>query len=94
MKLSTIAAFLITLASLSSHAETANYDVEGMHCGSCAAMIKEKLCKMDGLEKCDVSSGKITLISKDGIKLDTKKVQDLVSQAGEYKISEAKPAKK
>lgn len=67
-------------------AETITYNVEGMHCGSCAKAIKAQVCKMDGLEKCDVSVGKVVISTKEGISISQDQIQAAISKAGEYKV--------
>lgn len=74
---------LFTQAAL---AETITYNVEGMHCGSCAKAIKAQVCKMDGLEKCDVTVGKVVISPKTGINISQDQIQAAISKAGEYKI--------
>lgn len=96
MKLKMIALGLVLpLFSASySFAETAQFEVKGMHCGSCAKMIEAKVCKIEGLSKCEVKMGSISMISKAGVSIDPKKVQALVTEAGEeYSItkSDVKP---
>ncbi len=70
------------------------YTVEGMSCGNCAKMIKAEVCKMEGLEKCDVSLGKIVMTPKAGVKISQDQVQTAVTKAGpEYKIVTSKVSK-
>lgn len=68
-------------------AETITYNVEGMHCGACAKAIKAQVCKMDGLEKCDVTMGKVVISPKTGININQDQIQAAISKAGEYKIT-------
>ncbi|MGZ3770342.1 MAG: heavy-metal-associated domain-containing protein [Bdellovibrio sp.] len=68
-------------------AETVTYNVQGMHCGSCAKMIKAEVCKMDGLEKCDVTMGKVVISPKTGVTINQDQIQAAISKAGEYKIT-------
>lgn len=77
----------LVVAPLFAFAETATYDVSGMTCNSCVKAIKAQVCKMDGVEKCDVSIGKIVLSTKEGVSLDEQKVKEAVSRAGEYKVT-------
>ena len=67
-------------------AETITYDVKGMHCGSCAKSISAQVCKMDGLESCEVSVGKVVISPKTGFTFSQDQIQAAISKAGEYKI--------
>ncbi len=75
--------FFATLA----HAETTTYDISGMHCGGCAKMIKTEVCGMAGIEKCEVSMGKLVISPKTGITFAKEQIQSAVSKAGDYKIT-------
>lgn len=79
-----LSALFISQAAL---AETITYNVEGMHCGGCAKMIQSKVCTMEGLDKCEVTMGKVVISPKAGIKLTQEQVQSAVSKAGDYKIT-------
>lgn len=68
-------------------AEIVTYNVDGMHCGSCAKMIKSEVCKMDGLAKCEVTMGKVVISPKTGITISQDQIQAAISKAGEYKIT-------
>ncbi|MNK15770.1 zinc/cadmium/mercury/lead-transporting ATPase [compost metagenome] len=74
------------LFSVSAFATETTYDVEGMHCSSCAKSIKAQVCKMDGLEKCDVTVGKVVVAPKSGFNISKEQIQQAISKAGEYKI--------
>lgn len=74
-------------------AETITYNVEGMHCGSCVKSIKAQVCKMDGIEKCDVSVGKVVISTKEGVSISQDQIQSAVSKAGEYKIIDSSKSK-
>lgn len=67
-------------------AESTTYNVEGMHCGSCAKAIKAQVCKMDGLESCEVTLGKVVIAPKSGVTISQDQIQAAISKAGEYKI--------
>ncbi len=91
MKLALITASL--LIGNGAFAETATYDLKGLHCGGCKASIEASVCKemADKLSSCSVEqvnqkkqTGKLTLITKEGVKLDDAQVTALVSKAGEY----------
>lgn len=75
------------LLSQTALAETITYDVEGMHCGSCAKAIQAQVCKMDGLDKCDVTVGKVVISPKKGINISQDQIQAAISKAGEYKVT-------
>ena len=83
-------------------AETATYNISGMHCGGCKAAIEGSVCKglADTATTCTVEqidekkqTGKLTLITKDGVAVDDAKVMALMSKAGEYKAVRAKAKK-
>ncbi|MNL11953.1 zinc/cadmium/mercury/lead-transporting ATPase [compost metagenome] len=78
---------LSLLIASSALAETTTYNVEGMHCGSCAKSISAQVCKMDGIEKCDVTVGKVVITPKAGTTITKEQVQTAMSKAGEYKIT-------
>lgn len=78
-----IASLLFSQAVL---AETITYNIEGMHCNSCARSIKAQVCKMDGLDKCEVSVGKVVISPKTGVTISQDQIQAAISKAGEYKV--------
>jgi copper chaperone CopZ len=87
--------------SFSALAETATYNVSGMHCGGCAKMIEDGVCKkMEGVKTCkgevidaDKKIGKVTIETNDGVKIDQGKVSELLAKAGEgYTIMPDAPA--
>ncbi len=87
---------LVITALLFAHtalAESTTYNVEGMHCGSCAKSIKAQVCKIEGLEKCDVSVGKVMVSSKQGVTISQDQIQAAISKAGEYKIISSEKSK-
>ncbi|WP_374079120.1 heavy-metal-associated domain-containing protein [Bdellovibrio bacteriovorus] len=79
--------FTALLLSQTALAETITYNVEGMHCGSCAKAIQAQVCKMDGLDKCDVTVGKVVISPKKGISISQDQIQAAISKAGEYKVT-------
>lgn len=86
----------ISLMTAMAFAETGTFEIQGMHCGGCQKIIESKVCKIEGVEKCTVEltdtkkqTGKVTLITKDGIKIDTKKIDAAVTSAGDYKITKS-----
>lgn len=57
---------LVSLASLflmagSAFAETKTYTMRGMTCGSCVKAVSNQVCKLPGIEKCEVDINKMTL---------------------------------
>jgi copper chaperone CopZ len=84
---------LSLLISTSAFAETTTYTVEGMHCKSCAKSIESQVCKLDGIEKCDVAVGKLVIVPKAGTVITKEQVQTAMSKAGEYKITGATTSK-
>ena len=87
MKNSILALALVSFFGISALAETATFTVSGMTCGSCAKAIQSKVCKMEGVESCDVQVGSVTLTTKTGVAIDTKKVEELIGSAGDYKVT-------
>ncbi|WII71452.1 heavy metal-associated domain-containing protein [Bdellovibrio sp. 22V] len=85
--------FAALLISQTALAETITYNVEGMHCGSCAKAIQAQVCKMDGLEKCEVSVGKVVISPKAGINFSQEQIQAAISKAGEYKVTGSSKSK-
>ena len=86
---------ILTALILSSlaQAETATYQIKGMHCGGCAMAIESHVCKMEGVKSCKVEltnakkeMGQVTLATEDGMAIDALKVEQLVSAAGDYHI--------
>jgi mercuric ion binding protein len=75
------------LLSSAAFAESTAYEVEGMHCGSCAKSIQAQVCKLDGVDKCDVTVGKVLISSKKGVNLSQEQIQAAISKAGDYKIT-------
>ena len=88
-----ILASLSLLIASSAFAETTTYNVEGMHCGSCAKAISAQVCKIQGIEKCDVTVGKVVITPKAGSTITQAQVQTEMSKAGDYKITGATTAK-
>ncbi|UXR63977.1 heavy-metal-associated domain-containing protein [Bdellovibrio bacteriovorus] len=81
------------MLSQTALAETITYNVEGMHCGSCARAIKAQVCNMEGLEKCDVTVGKVVISPKSGVSISQDQIQAAISKAGEYKITNSSKSK-
>lgn len=85
------------LVSSFAMAESSTYQVKGMHCGACAKSIEEKVCKMEGVKTCKVEMvdakkrmGKVTLETEEGKTLDAKKVEELVTSAGDFTVVNSK----
>ncbi len=87
MKNSILVAALVSLFGFSALAETATFTVSGMTCGNCAKSVRNKVCKMEGLESCTVEVGSVVVTTKSGVAVDTKKVEELISSAGDYKVT-------
>lgn len=81
----TLAIFAL-LFSQAALADSTTYNIEGMHCGSCVRAIKAQVCNMEGLEKCEVSFGKVMVTPKSGINISQEQIQAAITKAGEYKI--------
>lgn len=86
-----ILSLALTLFAPLAFADTYSYDVTRMTCNSCVKAIKAQVCKLENVETCDVTIGKVVLKSKTGSKLDFAKIQEAVTRAGEYQISNAAP---
>lgn len=78
-----------TLAlSLTAFADTTTFNIKGMHCGGCAAMIEKKVCADAGYKTCKAQKtgkdvGTLVIETADGSAVDPEKVKQLVSSAGE-----------
>lgn len=77
----------LLILPFSSFAETTTYEISGMTCNSCVKAIKAQVCKMEGLEKCEVSVGKLVLSTKAGATVNEQSVKEAVGRAGDYKVS-------
>lgn len=84
-------AAMILLSQVVFAGEKASFKIEGMTCGSCVSMIKAKVCKLEGVEACEVKVGEMTLTSKSTLNLE--KIKQAVVSAGEYKITSEKVEK-
>lgn len=84
---------LSSVLTLPALANSIEYTVEGMHCGSCAKAIKAQVCKLEGLESCDVTVGKITLSPKAGVSVTKEQIEALMTKAGPYKITNSSSSK-
>lgn len=78
---SALLSFLVFAAP--ANADVRSYDIKGMTCSACAKMVKAKVCELPGLDKCEVSVGKVTLAGK---KLDDEAVKAAIAAAGEYTV--------
>jgi copper chaperone CopZ len=88
----------LILSSL-AFADTATYEVKGMHCGGCKAEVEGLVCKMEGVKSCKAEltdkkkqMGKITIITEDGKPVDSTKVEEMIASSGDFKV--VKSAKK
>jgi mercuric ion binding protein len=68
-------------------AEASTYTVSGMTCKTCVKAVKAKVCKIEGVEKCEVSIGKVVLTPKAGATLKDLEVSQAIEKAGEYKVT-------
>lgn len=87
MKNSVLALAVVSLFGFQAFAETATFSVSGMTCGNCAKNVRNKVCKMEGLESCTVEVGSVVVTTKSGTAVDTKKVEELIASAGDYKVT-------
>lgn len=63
------------------------FTIEGMHCGSCAALIAETLEETEGVTQARVSfDSKIAFVEYDPNKLEEKNIKEIVSELG-YKAN-------
>lgn len=97
MKIIILALSLISAAAL---AETATLTIEGMHCGSCKAMITEKVCNEAAAktkyESCKVEltdkkkhMGQLVIVTKKDVKVDLTAVKAGINDAGsDYKVTQ------
>jgi copper chaperone CopZ len=77
----------VPLFSMAGATSPSTYTVSGMTCGNCVKAVKAQVCKLDGIEKCEVSVGKVVLTPKAGAALDDLKVTKAIEKAGEYKVT-------
>lgn len=80
---------LLTLISLQVFAvepEVYQYNIKGMKCADCVESVKKSVCGMNGVGKCDVTVGKMTLQAADGARLDQKAIAKAVKDAGHYSV--------
>ena len=89
-----ISTLLLTLAFSTAFAETATYKIERMHCGGCAKMIQDSVCKMDGVTTCKAKltnakkqTGELTITTADGTAIDFEKLKTLMGEAGDYTLT-------
>jgi mercuric ion binding protein len=80
-----VLAFLFTTSY--GHAETQTVEVSGMTCGACVKQVKAKVCSLKGIEKCEVSVGKVTLTTKAGETINQDEIAQAISAASpEFKV--------
>ena len=82
---------LALIFPLFSFAGTTSYAVSGMTCGGCVKAVKAQVCKLEGIDKCEVSIGKVLLTPKKGATIDETLVRQSVEKAGEYKVTGSAP---
>lgn len=78
---------LLSFVSIFARADIAEFEIKGMTCSGCVKLITSKVCKLDGVASCDVKIGKAILTSRDGSKIDTKKIEDAINGLGEYHVT-------
>lgn len=83
----------LVLFSLPVFAGTQTYTVSGMTCNSCVKSVKAKVCQMEGIEKCDVTVGKVVLTPKTGFQLPKDQIEAAIAKAGDYKVTDMKEGK-
>lgn len=76
--LSIVTLTYLALAVGNAQAETKSYTMSGMTCGSCVKSVSAQVCKLPGVEKCEVDINKMTLTGK----LDDKAISQAVEKAG------------
>ena len=88
-----LVALTAILFSFSALAETATFNVKGMHCGACAKSIEEKVCAMPGVTSCSAKltnakkkQGELNITTADGTAIDAAQISKLVSEAGDYTV--------
>lgn len=82
-------------------ADSATFQVKGMHCGSCASAVESHVCKMPGVTACKVEvtdpkkeMGKVTLTTDATHPIDSVMVEKQVSAAGDYHVVKSAASKK
>lgn len=91
-------ALSLLILSLTSFADTYEYEIKGMHCGACKKAISSTVCKLPGIKTCDINIGSMTLTAEQGKTLDQAAIKGAVDEAakkymGEYAISSSKEIK-
>lgn len=83
---------VVGLLALNSFAETLN--LQGMHCGGCAKMVEESVCKNANYKTCKAKltnakkqEGTLTIETTDGQPVNQDEVAKLLTEAGDYKIN-------
>lgn len=63
--------------------ETKNFQVKGMHCASCANIIKKKLEKLDGVSSCSVNFGtEKAEVAFDSAKVGLSQMNEIIAKLG------------
>jgi len=91
--LSFFSVLLMTFSSQAQEPEVYNYKLKGMDCDGCAKMIKKAVCGINGIEKCDISVGKMTLQAAPGTQLDQTAIAEAVKKAGGYSVESFEKSK-
>lgn len=93
---STSTSEVVPAASTTADGVAVNFSVKGMHCGGCAAGVKQTLVKMDGVLEADVSfdDSKAVVKLKDASMTDDilKAIRDLGYEASLASTEDAAPA--
>jgi Cu+-exporting ATPase len=77
---------------MSHDKHTQSLDVIGMHCASCASIIKRKLQKLDGVESCEVNYGtEKAKISFDPQKTSVQEMNEKIDKLGYSLVEGEKP---
>lgn len=87
-----VALFLSSSLSLSAEPQVYTYEIKGMKCDDCVENVKNGVCQLPGIEKCEVSQGQMSLTAKEGTQLDQKAIASAVKKAGHYSVKSFKKA--
>lgn len=93
-----ISPLFVLLFSLFSWSETAVFSIEGMHCGGCKKIVTKKICENTDLsqtfDSCEITAldtkkqiGTLTIQVKKNNSLDIQKIEKLLTEAGDYKVT-------
>ncbi len=87
--------FLLLTAQTLIASDTTTYEVKGMHCEGCQAMVKQQVCALPAIENCEVrlvpkkkNTGMISYSVKTGETLDEATIAATIKKAGdEYTLN-------